>query len=138
MGWFDGLAVRLLQTLSPRGQSTWMPDGVGPAYRHKSKLEVLFGREVWDEIRGKIVVDFGCGEGHEVVELAEHGARQVIGVENYAPWFASATTRIVAHGMSDRCTVVEEWTRPAASADVIFSLDSFEHLAKRSSSFDAT
>jgi SAM-dependent methyltransferase len=121
-------AVRLLKALSPSGQSTWMVDGVPPAYQNRSKLEVLLGQRIWSEVRDKVVVDFGCGEGHEVVELAEHGAHHVVGVENYPRWFARATERIAARGLSDRCTVVKEWTGPAAAADVIVCLDSFEHF----------
>jgi SAM-dependent methyltransferase len=129
MGLLGGsAAVRLLKTLSPTGQSNVMVDGVPPAYQNKSKLEVLFGPRIWDEVRDKVVVDFGCGEGYEVVELAEHGARRVIGIENYPRWFDSATNRIVAQRASDRCTIVTEWTGAAAEADVIISLDSFEHF----------
>lgn len=105
-----------------------MADGVPPAYQDKSKLEVLFGRQVWDELRDKVVVDFGCGEGHEVVEMAEHGARRVVGIENYAPWFANATNRINTAGLSDRCSVITEWTGGQPEADVILCVDSFEHF----------
>jgi SAM-dependent methyltransferase len=128
LGFLGGAAgVRLLKALSPTGESGAMVDGVPPAYRDASKLEVLLGRNIWDEIRDKVVVDFGCGEGHEVVELAKHGARRVIGIENYPRWFASATERIAVQGVADRCRVVTEWTG-AAEADVIISLDSFEHF----------
>ena len=120
--------VRLLKTLSPTGQSKACPDGRPPAYQNTSKLEVLFGDRVWDETRGKVVVDFGCGEGHEVVELAEHGARRVIGIEKNPGWLDRATARIVERGVADRCTVIREWTGPAAAADVIVCLDSFEHF----------
>jgi len=97
VGFLGGAAgVQLLKTISPTGQSM-LADGVPPAYQNKSKLEVLFGPRVWDE-------------GHEVVELAEHGARRVIGIENYPRWFASASERIVTRGVADRCTIVTEWT----------------------------
>jgi SAM-dependent methyltransferase len=128
MGFFGGApAVRLLKKLSPTGQSKACPDGRPDAYLNKSKLEALFGDRVWDEVPDKVVVDFGCGEGHEVVELAEHGAARVIGIENNPRWFKSATKRIVERGVADRCTVIKEWTGPAA-ADVIVCLDSFEHF----------
>jgi SAM-dependent methyltransferase len=55
--------------------------------------------------------------------------RRVIGIENHDPWFNSATTRIVAHGVADRCIVVKAWTGPAPLADVIVCLDSFEHFS---------
>jgi len=97
MGIVGGVAaVQLLKTISPVGQSSWMADGVPPAYQNRSKLEVLFGSRIWDDLRDKVVVDFGCGEAHEVLELADHGARRVIGIENYPPWFASANERVRA------------------------------------------
>lgn len=123
-------AVQLLKTISPAGQSSWMVDGIPPAYQNRSKLEVLFGPRIWNDVKNKVVVDFGCGEAHEVIELADHGADRVIGIENYPPWFASATERVRADGLSDRCTIVEEWCGPDGVADMIICLDSFEHFEK--------
>lgn len=120
--------MHLLKTISPVGQSTWMAEGVPPAYKNRSKLEVLFGPKIWNEVENKVVVDFGCGEGHEVVEIADHGAREVIGIDNYPPWFASAAERIANRGLNDRCTILESWRGAQGVADVIICLDSFEHF----------
>ena len=35
----------------------------GRAYEGRSKLSVLFGEPVWDAVRGRTVIDFGCGPG---------------------------------------------------------------------------
>jgi SAM-dependent methyltransferase len=121
------VGVSILRTLNSTGQLAAMPDGVPPAYQNKSKLEQLFGQRIWEEVRGKVVVDFGCGEGREVVELAERGARRVIGLETYPPWFANATDRVAAAGVADRCAIAERWTAADGRVDVIISLDSFEH-----------
>jgi SAM-dependent methyltransferase len=121
------LGVRLLTTINSTGQLAAMPDGVPPAYQNTSKLEQLLGRQIWDDIQGKVVVDFGCGEGHEVIELAERGARRVVGLETWPRWFASATERVAAAGMNDRCVIAERWTEGGRGADVIISIDSFEH-----------
>jgi 2-polyprenyl-3-methyl-5-hydroxy-6-metoxy-1,4-benzoquinol methylase len=102
--------VRILRRLSPAGQGG-LSNGVPPAYRQTSKLQQLFGASVWDEIRGRIVVDFGCGEGREVVELAEHGARHVIGIDARPLWLDRAATLAAARGVADRCTFVRRWTR---------------------------
>ena len=60
MGLIGGeLGYRLLRTLSPRGNS----DDGESAYSNVSKLEVLLGKTIWDELRGKSVLDFGCGTG---------------------------------------------------------------------------
>jgi SAM-dependent methyltransferase len=121
------VGVRILRMLNSTGQSSAMPDGVPPAYREKSKLEQLFGRRIWEDVRDKVVVDFGCGEGHEVVEMAERGARLVIGLETWPRWQASAAERIAAHGVADRCKIKAQWAADDAAVDVIISLDSFEH-----------
>ena len=71
MGVIGGtVGVQILKTINSTGQSAKMPDGVPPAYLNKSKLECLLGARILDEVRDKTVVDFGCGEGYEVVELA--------------------------------------------------------------------
>jgi SAM-dependent methyltransferase len=85
------------------------------------------GGDIWDQVRGKVVVDFGCGEGHEVAELAEHGASQVIGIDTRQRWLDRAAELAARRGVSDRCTFIDRWTGPAV-ADVIVSLDSFEHF----------
>jgi len=121
------LGVRLLTAVNSTGQLTSMPDGVPPAYQNTSKLELLFGQQIWDEIRDKVVVDFGCGEGHQVIELAERGARCVVGLETNWGWIASATERVATAGLAGRCVISERWRPQDPPPDVIISLDSFEH-----------
>jgi len=128
MGVIGGtVGVHILKSINSTGQSANMPDGVPPAYLNKSKLEVLLGSRIWDEVRDKTVVDFGCGEGYEVVELAHHGARRAIGVEPWPKWIASARERIVCDGVADKSEIVERWDESRPRVDVIISLDSFEH-----------
>jgi SAM-dependent methyltransferase len=119
-------AVRLLNVLSPDGEAG-LATGVPKVYQNRSKLQMLLGQDIWDRIRGRVVVDFGCGEGQEVVELAEHGARHVIGIDIRPKWLETASALAAERGVADRCTFVDRWTGPA-SADVIVSLDSFEHF----------
>jgi SAM-dependent methyltransferase len=127
MGFIGGsLGVRLLNALSPDGTGG-LPKGVPPVYQGKSKLEQILGRDIWDQIRDKVVVDFGCGEGHEMVELAEHDARQVIGIDTRQKWLDNAAALAHTRGVADRCVFVQQWTGPQV-ADIIVSLDSFEHF----------
>jgi len=86
---------------------------------------VLFGERFFDEIRGRTVIDFGCGTGGEAVEMAERGASRVIGVDIRDSWLVTAREHADAHGVSDRCTFM---TSPDRRGDVIVSLDSFEHF----------
>jgi len=99
---------------------------VATAYIGRSKLEVLLGARIWDQLRGKEVLDFGCGPGSEAVEIAEHGARHVIGVDLRDAWLELGIEHADASGVADRCTFAREWSDPV---DVIVSLDSFEHFA---------
>jgi SAM-dependent methyltransferase len=99
---------------------------IATAYIGRSKLEVLLGPGIWDQTRDKDVLDFGCGPGGEVVEIAQHGARHVIGVDLRQKWLDIALEHAQAEGVSDRCTFVREWQDPV---DLIVSLDSFEHFA---------
>ena len=100
--------------------------GVATAYIGRSKLEVLLGSGIWDDVRGKDVLDFGCGPGQEVVEIAEHGARHVVGIDLRQHWLDVGAAHASERGVSDRCTFAREWTDPV---DVVVSLDSFEHFA---------
>ncbi|HMF99455.1 MAG TPA: class I SAM-dependent methyltransferase [Vicinamibacterales bacterium] len=121
-----GLATRILMRLSPTGRGG-LSQGTPKAYQNQSKLEVLLGPSIWEEIRDKTVIDFGCGEGIEAVELSEHGARHVIGIDLWDYWLWLATERARQHGVSDRCTFAPMWDG-RTRADIIISLDSFEHF----------
>jgi SAM-dependent methyltransferase len=98
----------------------------GSAYEGKSKLDLLLGEELLGKIAGKVVIDFGCGEGAEAVELAERGARRVIGIDIREDVLSSARERSVAAGVQDRCVFT---TSTAERADVVISIDAFEHFA---------
>jgi SAM-dependent methyltransferase len=96
----------------------------GSAYTQESKLAVLFGPSFWDEIRGKTVIDFGCGEGTESIEMARHGATKVIGVDIQRPLLEIGRRK--AESMS--ITGVLFCDEPTESADVVVTLDGFEHF----------
>jgi SAM-dependent methyltransferase len=86
----------------------------------QSELVRAFGPGIIDAIRGKRVIDFGCGAGHEAIEMAAHAAH-VTGVEIQRALLEQ--TRQLA---LPNCTFVEHATEPA---DVIVSKDAFEHYA---------
>ena len=69
--------------------------------------------------------DFGCGAGVEAMEIASHGARRVIGIDIQERFLKLGRELACRAGVSDRCTFA---MRPDEKADVIVSLDSFEHL----------
>ena len=55
------LQYRLLKQIAP-GEPTHMS---GVAYANRSKLQVLLGAALLEEVRGLDVLDFGCGVGAE-------------------------------------------------------------------------
>jgi SAM-dependent methyltransferase len=123
VGFIGGtIGYRLLRRLSPgtTGNNDYT------AYEGKSKVEVLFGPEVWNELRGKVVVDFGCEGGLESIDLAKHGVKKVIGVDLYEDTLAEARRRAEEAGVADRCVFTRD---PAEKVDVVMTLDAFEHFA---------
>ena len=113
----------LLQHLAPKD---WKGHVEALVYRRNSKLEVLLGTQFFDLIRGKTVIDFGCGSGAEAVEMAQRGARRVLGIDINPLVLEQARQRVISAGVADRCVIT---TAPNERADVIVSLDSFEHFA---------
>ncbi len=96
------------------------------AYEGKSKLAVVMGDEFMASIPGRTIVDFGCGEGSDAVEMARRGAKRVIGVEIREDLIATARERAAAAGVSDRCVFT---TCAGETADVVVSIDAFEHFS---------
>jgi SAM-dependent methyltransferase len=99
---------------------------IATAYIGRSKLEVLLGPDIWNEMRDKEILDFGCGPGLEAVEIAEHGARHVVGIDVREKWLELSAAHADSRGVADRCTFARTWDQPV---DLIVSLDSFEHFA---------
>src|SRR5205823_3048861 len=66
----------LLRRLRPADPPYMVPT----AYVGRSKLTTLCG-ELLGDVIGKTVLDFGCGDGLEALELGQLGAERVIGVD---------------------------------------------------------
>ena len=96
-----------------------------PGYSGEGKLNSLFGPEFWTQIRGKTVIDFGCGHGAEAIEMARCSAARVIGVEALERVLISVARENLALTGLKNCEFVR---RTDELADVILSLDSFEHF----------
>lgn len=115
------------------GRHATAPDYQNAAsYDGVSKLEVLFGNHVWSEVRDKVVIDYGCGHGNEVVDIAQHGAQRVIGIDTWEKSIRLAKENAHNAGVSHLCefTALKQAGQSARKiplADVIFSLDAFEH-----------
>jgi len=112
----------LLRRISSNGETGYCD---GSAYEGVSKLEKLLGPSIWQETQNKIVIDFGCGDGEDAVEIARRGAKRVIGVDIRENALANARKTAAAHEVGERCTFT---TRTEEKADIILSVDAFEHF----------
>ncbi|HEX8492573.1 MAG TPA: class I SAM-dependent methyltransferase [Pyrinomonadaceae bacterium] len=125
MGIIGGdVGYRLLCYLSPKGDSEYVAD------QSTSRIEELLGAQIWNELKDKVVLDYGCESGLDAIEIARHGARKVIGVDTNEHAVGMATKRAEREGVGDRCVFT---TRAGedfdGSVDVIVSIDAFEHFA---------
>ncbi len=124
MGFIGGaLGYTLLTWMVPREDSRNHLSGA--AYANKSKLTVLLGEGFFEEVQGKTVLDFGCGHGAEAIEMAQRGARRVLGVDIRKSVLETARAHAAEAGVADRCVFT---TTPEEPADIVVSLDSFEHF----------
>ena len=98
------------------------------AYCDHSKLDVLLGTELWSRLPGARVLDFGCGPGKEVVELATAGAREVIGLDIRQEMLDRAREQAEHAGVADRCRFVADGSA-VGDVDLVVTIDTFEHFA---------
>jgi SAM-dependent methyltransferase len=87
---------------------------------------VLLGPRIWRELEGKVVLDFGCGTGVDAIEIAQHGARRVIGLDIRESVLEIARRAALDAGVADRCIFSTKVDDPV---DVVLSVDGFEHYA---------
>jgi ubiquinone/menaquinone biosynthesis C-methylase UbiE len=122
MGVIGGnLGYRMLRAISPNQPRSMS----GGSYTSRSKTEVLLGEQVWNEIEGRTVIDFGCGAGSQAIELAQRGAQHVYGIDIQERWLVIAREQ----AQNADCRNVAFSHKPAGLADVIISIDAFEHFA---------
>jgi SAM-dependent methyltransferase len=116
------IGYRLLRMISVDGETGYCD---GSVYHNRSKMEILFGERIWDELAGKVVLDFGCGSGAQSIEMAQHGAKRVIGLDVRESVLGEARLAAEKAGVSDRCVFTTEANE---KVDVVLSLDAFEHF----------
>jgi len=84
------------------------------------------GDEFFTKIVEKVIIDFGCGEGADAIEMAEKGAKRVIGIDIRENVLQVARQKALTAGVQNTC-VFESRTKELA--EIIVSVDAFEHFA---------
>jgi SAM-dependent methyltransferase len=112
---------KLLKMIAPKEPTTMD----GSAFAAKGKLRTLLGDAFLGDIAGKKVIDFGCGEGVEAVEMALAGAEQVIGLDIQTTLLERGRAHAKEAGLGERCRFVTATDEPS---DIVTSIDAFEHF----------
>jgi SAM-dependent methyltransferase len=116
------MQYRILKRISP-GEPGYMS---GEVYEGKIKIKVLLGDHVFDQLRGKVVIDFGCGEGDDAIALARNCARRVIGIDIREAVLEQARERARREGVDKVCQFC---TNTDERVDAVVCIDSFEHFS---------
>ncbi len=121
-GILTDIQYRILKRLSPQA-----PDCcTGSIYEGKSKLAVLMGEDIFEKIAGKVIIDFGCGEGADAVEMAGKGAKRVIGIDIREDLLEKARQKARGAGVQNTCIFASSTEE---LADIVVSVDAFEHFS---------
>lgn len=122
MNALDRLQVQILKRISPGEPNVCS----GEVYRNKSKLRILLGEAAVNSLPGKVVIDFGCGEGMEAIEIAKAGAARVIGIDIRESILQVARRNAAQAGVPESlCSFAQKTDQ---LADAIVSIDAFEHF----------
>src|SRR4051812_37630436 len=121
---YDETAIRFLAALW--GEGYLSPGGPEEVDRVVAGLD----------LRGKRILDIGCGSGGIALHLIErHGAGHVTGFDVEGPVIAAARERARSKGLATRAAFVHGPPGPLpfadASFDVVFSKDALLHLADK-------
>lgn len=125
MGIIGGrLGYSILRSIAPR-ETVVNDNEIENADLKDTKLNQFFGKSFFDETTGKTVIDFGCGNGKQAVEIALNGAKKVIGIDIEEQRLEQAEKLAGKFHVAERCKFVAQTNE---KADIIISKDAFEHF----------
>jgi len=126
MGIIGGqIGYRLLRLVAPRDKSSSSDTVKEIKVCSDTKLSTFFGDDFFDLIKDKVIIDFGCGAGSQSIEMAQKGAKKVIGVDIQEHLLEYATQHAEYMGLAECCVFAKHTDE---LADVIISKDAFEHF----------
>jgi SAM-dependent methyltransferase len=79
-------------------------------------------------IRGKVVLDYGSGQGFQAAAMALAGAKHVIALDPWDRAVTMANQLVAKHGLGDRVSVIADPSEVRGEADIVLSQNSFEHF----------
>jgi SAM-dependent methyltransferase len=105
-------------------------DGAEP--RRALDLDREFGHDFRQAVKGKTVLDYGCGYGQGVMTLAGMDVKQALGLDIRDTVLKAARRLAVEEQVADRCLFFNGQDRRAllgwyGRVDVVLSRDAFEH-----------
>lgn len=109
-------------TFSVEKYDEWRDEGLTKQYS---------GHFEWEQIKGKRVLDFGCGGGQLSFTAKQKGARSVLGVDVIPLRISRATAHAAKMGLDVQFKLTEDPKRidaPDSSVDVILCFDVMEHV----------
>ena len=81
-------------------------------------------------IRGKRILDYGCGWGWQAVLMLQSGAKEIVGLERVPESREKARRKAAEFGVSDRIVIKERLDeKDYGTFDLVLSSSSFEHFA---------
>ena len=123
MGIIGGkLGYLLLSLVAPRISS----HDKSVDYKHDAQLCQFFGENFFELIKDKSVVDFGCGNGIQSVEMALRGAKKVIGLDIQDKRLEYGSNLAKQNKVEDRCKFLKHTDE---LVDIVISKDAFEHFS---------
>lgn len=81
-------------------------------------------------IRGKSVLDFGCGWGWQAVAMVRQGARFVVGIDIVRENLEKSRALAKSYQLGDHQIEFVDRLRENSSFDVVLSCSSFEHFSE--------
>lgn len=124
---FNGaLGYRILRRLKPPSLDGEPVRQLVYGLPYATTFQNLLGSDWEGVIRGKTVIDFGCGNGRGCVELVQQGAARAIGIEVRQDRIDMARELARSAGVEARCRFTT--SLPEERADCAVSIDAFEHF----------
>lgn len=125
-----GIAERILAALSRTPESEDRPAGTDH-WTTDNALSLLLRvyPPFLEELKGKAVLDFGCGTGWQSVAMAQRGAAAVVGVDSNGPCLAQARSLAARETPEAAIEFFEQLPEDRKGTfDLVISQNSMEHF----------